>query len=188
MPRTTQASAYADTVAERIRATEELEELATDLEELVSLRARARELRADIRRGEAGERPFTDELEELHELAEEIAEALEELPELSAEARELLAELEGDHGDELAGESPVSLYVDSGLELVIRETRRAGEAERETDSVELLVTFGGPNATVTATAGSEIVRVDVVWGVSRATRRVHAPALASYLVELAETS
>lgn len=144
----------------------------------------------DQMRTEDYARGILEDLRALEELADygDVSELEgEELEEMSPSAREYLRELVEEHGTRADGLDPVTAYVESALELVVHEERRPGEDRGTLSAVELLVTFGGPNARVTVRAREEDrAYVDVAWGSSSASVSAYVPNVAGRLLELAE--
>ena len=84
-----------------------------------------------------------------------------------------------DHDGDIA-----AAWIDSTLEVRVHGSRILGGEWNET-AVEVLVTFGGPDARVTADDRDELT-VAVHWGSDHAERRVYAPNLAAAIFELTE--
>ena len=111
---------------------------------------------------------------------------VEELEELSPSARGELEELLRSGELESADGDPIRAYLDSALEVSLRGRLSLGSADGWTvESVELLVTFGGPSARVSAD-GSSSVLVSVSWWSESAELRVEVPTFAARLYELEE--
>jgi hypothetical protein len=71
-------------------------------------------------------------------------------------------------------------YCLDALDTIIKGQYDINTSRWDPTSIELLITFGGPNATIKWSHG-EIVDVDVVWYNESYKRGVHAPHLAAAL-------
>ena len=124
-----------------------------------------------------------EDIEDWSHLEELMAEEGEELD--TIKAARLMVDDSADSWDNYGG--PVSSFFSN--DVLDIETKLKGSAHLNglaLESVQALITFGGPNAWIISNEGGDWLDILVNWGGDRCDMSQHAPAVASYLYQLGE--
>lgn len=112
---------------------------------------------------------------------------LDSLPRAERELASDLLDASGLDSDSLPELDAISAWLDSyALEVTVHATRTLGSDVWDTARVEVLRTFGGPNARISVDSSSGYARISVAWGSESVEGTVHAPGLAYYLWDLSD--